>query len=218
MSGMAHVPPPAPADSVAAWRLFATLGIGGAVAGVAIVVAYGLTLPTIERNKAARVRAAVEEVLKAPARFDTLYVAGGALRDAPPAAASEQVFVGYAADGRRVGFAITAAEPGFADVVRLMFGYDPDSRELLGMTVLESKETPGLGDKIEKNRQFVAQFAGVATPLRGVKAGKRSGDPHEVDMITGATISSRTVIRAINRALDRFGPMIDAYLAAELRR
>jgi uncharacterized protein with FMN-binding domain len=44
-----------------------------------------------------------------------------------------------------------------------------------------------------------------------VKAGKSSGDPHDVDMITGATISSRAVIRIINLALTRVGPMIDAY-------
>jgi electron transport complex protein RnfG len=78
------------------------------------------------------------------------------------------------------------------------------------MKVLESKETPGLGDKIEKDQVFVGQFSGAQPPLVGVKKGKRSG-PREVDMITGATISSKAVIRIINNTLRRLGPLVDAY-------
>lgn len=211
----AHAAPPPAVPDVAAWRLFATLGAAGAAAGLLIVVAWTLTQPTIQRNKAERLAAAVTEVLRAPARFDTLYVVDGALRAAPPAGAGapEQVYVGYAADGRRTGFAIDAAEPGFADVVRLIFGYDPAERRVLGLKVLESKETPGLGDKIERDTGFVNQFAGAATPLVGIKPDRATGDPAEVDLITGATISSRAVVRIVNHALARFDPMIQAWLA-----
>ncbi len=212
----AHAAPPPAVPEVAAWRLVATLGVGGAVAGLLIVVVWSLTQPTIQRNKAERLRAAVSEVLRAPARFDTLYVVDGALRRRGargPTAGREQVYVGYAADGRRTGFAIVAAEPGFQDVVRLIFGYDPGDRRVLGMKVLENKETPGLGDKIEKDTGFVGQFAGAATPLVGVKPDRATGAAAEVDMITGATISSRAVIRIINHALERRDPMIRAWLA-----
>jgi uncharacterized protein with FMN-binding domain len=54
----------------------------------------------------------------------------------------------------------------------------------------------------------VAQFGGVATPLQGVKAGAGKGDSAEVDLITGATISSRTVVKIINTALERLGPAL----------
>jgi electron transport complex protein RnfG len=210
-----HAAPAPIAGSPPAWRLFVTLGVAGAVAGLLIVTSFGLTQPTIQRNKAARLQVAVEEVLRAPARFDTLYVAGGALVSARPVGTSadreEPVYVGYDAEGRVVGYAIVAAGAGFADVVRVIFGYDPTTRGLIGFKVLENKETPGLGDKIEKDTVFVGHIARAMTPVRGVKAGKSSGDPHDVDLITGATISSRAVIRIINLALTRFGPMIDAY-------
>jgi electron transport complex protein RnfG len=210
--------PPAPAPDVSPWRLMGTLAGAGGIAGLLIVVSFGLTQPTIERNKAERLAAAVEEVLKAPDHYDTLFVVNGALTPDAPAGANptriEQVYVGYRADGTRIGFAVAAAEPGFQDVIRLIFGYDPESRELLGMKVLESKETPGLGDKIEKDTAFVGQFDGVGTPLVGVKAGRASGDAAEVDLITGATISSRTVVRIINNALTRLTPMLEQYDAA----
>jgi electron transport complex protein RnfG len=209
------------AQSVAAWRLFVTLGVAGALAGLLIVSSYGLTQPTIQRNKAAALQAAVEEVLRAPARFDTLYVAGGALARERPAGVredqAERVFVGYDAQGRVVGYAIDAAGSGFADVIRLIFGYDAAAHRLIGFRVLANKETPGLGDRIEKDTMFVAHLAAAATPVRGVKTGRSTGDPHEVDMITGATISSRAVIRIINLALERYGPVIDAYRAQAAR-
>ncbi|MBI2527144.1 MAG: FMN-binding protein [Candidatus Rokubacteria bacterium] len=205
--------PPAP-DEVKASRLLATLGVGGVVAGVLLVVAFGLTLPTIEANKARELAAAVNEVLRAPARYETLYVVAGALVRKVPDGADpkkvERVYLGYRSDDQRVGFAMVSAEAGFQDFVRVIFGYDPRTKQLLGMKVLESKETPGLGDKIEKDRAFVSQFAEAHVPLIGVKQGKRSG-PREVAMITGATISSKAVIRIINNALQRLGPLVDRY-------
>ena len=213
---MTAPPIPAARPDVPSHRLLLTLGIAGAIAGLAIVFVFRGTQPTILRYKAEQLRLAVFQVLHEPERFDTLYVIDGALITQVPESpdAYEQVFVGY--DGnRRVGFAITAGEPGFQDVIRLIFGYDPDRRAVLGMKVLESKETPGLGDKIEKDSSFVVQFDGAETPLLGIKARDATGDPHEIDMITGATISSRTVIRAINEAMVRLGPMIDDYLGTD---
>ncbi|MDH3590457.1 MAG: RnfABCDGE type electron transport complex subunit G [Planctomycetota bacterium] len=189
-------------------RIIGTLAAAGAFAGFALVFVHQATAPRIARNKAAALERAIREVLHDPASYDTLYFVDGRLtpETAPDAA---RVYRGRDADGKPVGFAIVAARPGFQDTVRLIFGYDPRTRRLLGMRVLESKETPGLGDKIEKDEAFVGQFEGTATPLKGVPAGKRAAD-EEVDMITGATISSRTVIRIINEALARWGPLLEA--------
>lgn len=197
-----------------AGRFLVTLGGAGALAGFAIVAAFLWTEPRIEAHRARALRAAVEEVLKQPDRYDTLYVVDGALAAQLPAGADprryEQVYLGYRG-AAPIGFAVTGAEPGFQDVVRLIFGYDPATRTVIGMRVLESKETPGLGDKIEKDSGFVAEFDRVAVPLVGVKAGRGRGDPAAVDMITGATISSRAVIRIINHRLERLGPLLEGF-------
>ncbi len=208
-------PPAAPAD-VPARRLLVTLAAAGAAAGFLIVVVYGWASPIIERNKARALQAAIQEVLQHPARYDTLYRVGDALAAAPPAGTepktAERVYLGYDAGGRAVGYAIAAGEPGFQDVIELIFGYDPATGRLLGMKVLESRETPGLGDKIEKDSTFVRQFRAALTPLVGVKPDRHTpGDAHQVDMITGATISSRAVIRIINHALERWGPLLAAH-------
>ena len=204
---------------VPSWRLLATLGVAGAVAGLLVVLVQGWAEPRIESYRAAVLQGAIMNVLGGPARYDTLYVTEAGLTRRPPggidADSADRVYLGYDAAGQPIGFAITAAEPGFQDVIRLIFGYEPGSGEVLGMQVLENKETPGLGDKIEKDASFVAEFDGARAPLAGVKAGAGAGDPGEVDMITGATISSRAVIAIINHRLERLDPVLRSYVAEE---
>jgi electron transport complex protein RnfG len=203
-------------EEVSSWRLLLTLGTTGALAGLLIVFVYGATQPRIQAYKAMMLRLAVAEVLGSPARWDTLYVTDGALVLQPPegtdAAGLEMVFLGYNEDDAPVGYAITGGEPGFQDIIDLIFGYDARTATVLGMKVLANKETPGLGDKIVKDSAFVREFRGVETPLVGVKMGRATGAANEIDMITGATISSRTVIKIINNQLERLGPMLEAYL------
>lgn len=207
------------AGEVRSWRLVATLAVAGAVAGVAIVLVHGWAEPRIEAHRAEVLRAAVHEVLGGPASYRELRVLSGAVVEDPPGseAGGDQVWLGLDAAGEPVGFAVAGELPGYQDTVRLIFGYDPGRGEVLGMKVLESKETPGLGDRIQKDAAFVAGFAGAVPPLVGVKPGAGTGDPHEVDTISGATISARTVIEIINRRMAELGPALDAYLAAAAR-
>lgn len=201
-----HIPTPLqggkrPASSV---RLVLSLAAAGAIAGFVIVLVHLWSQPRIQAHQARVLNEAVQEVLGAPEEMATLFLMDGEFTAAPAAdtADLDRIYAGYDADGTLLGVAVVAAEPGFQDIIRLIFGYDPDTGTVLGMKVLESKETPGLGDKIEKDADFVAEFAGVATPLMGVKSGKSTGAPGEVDMITGATISSQAIVDIINNRLD----------------
>lgn len=214
MTGRETPPAPAPAPEAPAWRLTTTLAVAGALAGLMIVVVYQWAEPRIEAYRIRVLHHAIREVLHDPASVDTLYVHHGSVESEPPAGMNprdvERIYVGYDESGAQIGYAIPAERPGFQDIVSLIFGYDAARGEVIGMRVLESKETPGLGDKIIKDSTFVAGFEGVATPLIGVKAGAGEGNPGEVDMITGATISSRTVIAAIDERLAELGPLLEA--------
>ncbi len=201
------------AEPVSTWTMLLTLGGSGAIVGLAIVLIYMWTLPPIERYKAQVLRGAIAEVLHDPARCDTLFLANGALVKQRPAGDPdvpiERVFVGYGADSTPIGYAIATTEVGFSDPIEMIFGYEPKSHTLLGLKILVSKETPGIADKIEKP-VFLSQFAKAVAPLVGVK-GAADASPSNVAMISGATISSRAVIRGINRAIDRWQPLLTAY-------
>jgi len=185
-------------------RLALTLGLAGLISGLALVGIYELTLPRITANRAAALRAAVLKVVPGSKRMQKLVLAGGS------AAVShddkqEGVFAAYDARGNFVGYAIPAQGAGFQDTISLLYGYDPVRRRITGMEVLESRETPGLGDKIFKDETFRAEFTDLAVQPQVVLAKHGEGDePHEVDAITGATISSRAVVKIINQANARW--------------
>jgi len=200
---------------VPSWRLVAMMTAAGALAGLLIVTAYQVTLPRIQHHQGEVMQLAIQEVLKSPARFDTLFLQNGALVKRLPAGVShkgiEKIYLGYDASGKRIGFAVSAAENGFQDLVTLMFGYDAARHRLIAMKVIANKETPGLGDKIEKDQSFVNGFSDAVAPVKGVKSGSNGNGDNDVVMITGATISSRAVIRIINNAIERWQPLMDAY-------
>lgn len=207
--------PPAPTIEVRSWKLVAMMTGAGAIAGWLIVTAYQATLPRIERHKAEVMRAAVQEVLRGPTTFDTLYLSDGTLTRVLPGGtnprALEKIYLGRDAAGRAMGFAISATESGFQEPITVMFGYDAATRQVIAMRVIANKETPGLGDKIEKDSTFVKEFEGARVPLAGIKRGAASAGASDVEMITGATISSRAVIGIINNAIARWQPLMDAY-------
>ena len=206
---------PVVVKDVRSWKLLAMMTGAGAIAGLLIVSAYTLTLPRIERHQGEVMEAAVKEVLKAPASYDTLYLLNGALAKVVPvgmdAKKLEKVYLGRDAAGKRIGFAVSAAENGFQDLVTLMFGYDAAAHKLIAMKVIGNKETPGLGNKIETDSAFVNGFVNAVAPINGVKKDRGKNTPNDVVMITGATISSRAVIRIIDNAIARWQPLMDAY-------
>jgi electron transport complex protein RnfG len=200
-------------------RLVLTLAVAGLLSGLAIVGAYRLTLPAVQRHQAAALRRAVLEVLPGAERMEAWVWRGGVLVEVPAAAKGEAVvYAGLGADGGLVGYAIPAEGAGFQDTIRLLYGFDPSRRRVVGMAVLESRETPGLGDRIYKDERFVAEFADLAVdPEIELVKGEGSA-PQQVDAITGATISSRAVVRILNVAnrewLPRLSPASAAAAAA----
>lgn len=208
------VPPPAPVEEeVSTFRLVATLALAGALAGLLIVLVNQHTKPIIDQYKAEQLQKAVYEVLPGSVRYTTFYLLDDVLTPTLPTAAKQsdfkRVYVGYDTGGQIKGVAVSRGEAGFQDVVQIIFGFDPVTAKLTGMKVLQSKETPGLGDKIFKDQAFVAQFfAAPQTPLKGVKTGMGKGRPGEIDTITGATISSKVVIDIINHAMEEWMPVL----------
>ncbi|MFO7620811.1 MAG: RnfABCDGE type electron transport complex subunit G [Bacteroidales bacterium] len=99
-------------------------------------------------------------------------------------------------DGVLTGYAVnTYTKSGFSGDIRIMAGFKPDGT-INYITVLEHKETPGLGTKMDEPA-FKNQFIGK-NPSDFVLRVNKDGGP--VDAITAATISSRAFCDAVQRA------------------
>ena len=189
-------------------RMLLTLGFAGMLSGATLVGVFNVTGPRIERNRAEALERAVYEVLPDAVSRAPFVVRDGVVVElenpGPGIPKEEAVYAGYDAAGNRIGFAIPAEGGGFQDTIRLIYGVDPVTRTVVGMRVLESKETPGLGDKIIKDMSFVGAFDDVAADPELVATKKGATLPNEIDAISGATISSIAVVNIINNSNSRW--------------
>ncbi len=97
-------------------------------------------------------------------------------------------------------FVVTARD-GYSGPIRILLGVEADGT-VTGLRILEHRETPGLGDKIEVTRSdWVRQFEGrsLADPLPDGWAVKVDGG--QFDQLTGASVTPRAVIKAVRETL-----------------
>lgn len=197
--------------------LTAMVGIG-VMCALLIVLTYEGTRERISTLRAAALQEAIFRVVPGITATETWQrdASGVFVRTENPDVTQPQIFTGYNEAGELVGFAIEASGQGYADVIRILYGYDPFSQKIIGFQVLESKETPGLGDKIEKDPAFLANFEGLDVSLNeagndlshevvATKAGEKE-QPWEIDGITGATISSRAIADIIDKSASEVHP------------
>lgn len=217
----AAVPAPEMPSSV---RLILTLGLIAMMSGLFIVLTFQITKPMIEKNEQEFLERAVGAVLPevTDRNFYLLEESGMSLLD-PSESSKANVIAGYDAQGTLVGLAMKGEAKGYSDVVEILYGYDPKTENVIGTKVLKSTETPGLGDKVSSDPDFLYNFdpenenggldaslnaAGeVANPIKTVKNGKKE-NPWEIDGISGATITSTAVGNALQESTGRLLPLL----------
>jgi electron transport complex protein RnfG len=108
-------------------------------------------------------------------------------------------------DGKPSAIILRATAPdGYSGAIQLLIGIQADGR-LAGVRVLNHRETPGLGDKIELAKSaWIRSFNGksLSDPDADGWAVKR--DRGEFDQFAGATITPRAVVKAVHKALQYF--------------
>jgi electron transport complex protein RnfG len=165
----------------------------------------------IEANRARALRKAVFKVVPGSSALQRLEHRDGKLVAVTDDSDGQAIYGAYDDGGRFLGYAIPSQGVGFQDVIRLIYGFDPAKRHVVGLEILESKETPGLGDKIFKDAAFQENFRAleVSPEIVLVKKTTKSA-ANEVDGISGATISAKAVVKILNAGNKEWLPRIPA--------
>lgn len=211
MSNSLNVPMPSPTASS---KMILTLGLVATLSGFLVVMVFQLTRAAIEENKRIAIERAVFQVVPAGAVTRKTFVVNkdGIQQDGDGII----VYAAYNDNSELLGIAVESAAQGYADLVRIIYGYNPECECVTGFKVIKMAETPGLGDKIIKDNNFLQNFEALDTRLNAegtalanvivtVKHGKKK-HPWQIDSISGATISSRAVGKAINDSVKRLLP------------
>ena len=201
-----------------AWEMYrAIVGIGAFCALVIVGVFQG-TAARIADNQARFLAGAIAEVLPVTARTVAVDLVDGRLMatDEPPAL---PVFLSFDEDGALAGAVLTGQGMGYQDNIRVLYAYSFDAQAITGLKVLDSKETPGLGDRVEVEPHFIANFESLdarlnaagdalANPIVTVKQGEKT-EPWQIDGITGATITSDAIGNILNDSANAWVPMLE---------
>ena len=164
------------------------------VVGIALAAVNIKTMPRIEANKAAAENAARTKVLPDMAGEYEKKNDGSDL----------SYWIGYIDKEKTEigGFIFTAKGTGYSSTIEIMVGVDIHGK-IAGVKILSQQETPGLGAKAveihrgESEPWFTRQFKGKSVE-DDIKVTKDGGN---IDAITGATITSRTITTSINTGL-----------------
>lgn len=215
-------PPPGPQTSSAA--MIRTLGLVATLCGILIVSAYQGTLSAVTANKRIALERAVFKVIPGAATMKEFVAGSAGIQPAGGAVAEGAVkfYAAYDAAGQLKGVAAEAAAPGYADVVRILYAYSPEKQAVTGIGVIAMRETPGIGDKIITDADFLRNFdaldarlnadlSALANAIRVVKHGSKQ-NPWEIDAISGATVTSKAVGKGINDSAQRLLPRLVPHL------
>lgn len=211
-------PPTGPATTSAA--MIATLGLVATLCGILIVSAYQGTLSAVTANKRIVLERAVFRVIPGAARMKTFYASSAGIvpADGPQPEGGVTFHAAYDRAGQLKGIAAEGASVGYADVVRVLYAYDPARQAIVGFGVVSQRETPGIGDKIITDPAFLKNFESLdarlaadmkalAHAVKTVKHGSKN-QPWQIDAISGATVTSKAVGKGINDSAQRLLPLL----------
>jgi electron transport complex protein RnfG len=169
---------------------------------------YEFTKGPIQVSKIAKQQNAIKDVL--PAAFDHL----AEPVKIPDGAENIVVYKAYDAKNEFIGAAVeSSSNNGFAGKIVIMVGFDKEGN-IVNYSVLEQKETPGLGTKMvdwfktDKGNQSII---GKNPAIANLTVSKDGG---EVDAITASTISSRAFLFSVRNAYHAFSINKDEAVAA----
>lgn len=108
-------------------------------------------------------------------------------------------------EGETTGYIFPATAPdAYSGDIDMLIGMNTEG-EVLGVRVVEHKETPGLGDKVDlKKSDWILSFAGKSLRNPRPSGWAVTKDGGEFDGFTGATITPRAVVNRVRSVLEHF--------------
>jgi len=208
-------------------KMIATMALVASICGVLIVGAFEGTQDAIAENKRIMLERAVFKVLPGAASVREYAATSAGIQPLAAGAALPEggvkFYAAYDQAGVLKGVAAEAAGKGYADVVRVLYGYDAERQVIIGIGVVSMRETPGIGDKIITDQAFLknfealdvrvnAELTALANAVKVVKHGSKT-DPWQIDAIAGATVTSKAVGRGINDSAQKLMPLLVPHIA-----
>jgi Na+-translocating ferredoxin:NAD+ oxidoreductase subunit G len=208
-------------------KMITTMVLVSTICGVLIVGAFESTQDAIAKNNRIKLEQGVFKVLPGAASMREYAATTAGVQPLTTGATMPEggvkFYAAYDQAGALKGIAAEASGKGYADAVRVLYGYDVQCQCIIGIDVVSMRETPGIGDKIITDKAFLknfetldvrvnAEMTALANAVKVVKHGTKS-NPWQIDAIAGATITSKAVGRGINDSAQKLLPKLVPHIA-----
>lgn len=193
----------------------ATLGVIAALCTTLVALTFAVTEERIEANEQAWLERSLQPALSG-LFFDSGVTESMVTIPPPhdlPGSEAAIVYRVYAETSPVAALFVVSARDGYAGPIRLLVGIDIQGA-VTGVHVLEHRETPGLGDRVESDKSdWVRQFdeRSLIDPMIKGWAIKRDGG--QFDQLTGASVTPRAIVKAIKETLLYFDSHRDEIFA-----
>ena len=189
------------------WKNGVTLAVIAAICTSLVAITWQLTAERIEVNKREWLERSLQPAL-AGLFFDSSVTESMLMIPPPhelPGSGTAIIYRVYAGEKPVAALFVVSARDGYAGPIRLLIGIAMDGT-VTGVRVLEHRETPGLGDKIETTKSdWVLQFDGLSLQDPEPARWALKGDGGDFDQLTGASVTPRAVVNAVRETLTYFG-------------
>ncbi len=193
-----------------------TLATIAAVCTALVAFTYQLTDERIAANEQAWLEQSLKPAL-AGLFFDSGVSESRITIPAPhelPGSGDAIVYRVYAGEAPAGALFVVSARDGYAGAIRLLVGVDIEGA-VSGVHVLEHRETPGLGDRVETGKSdWALQFIGRSLGDPATDGWKIRRDGGEFDQLTGASVTPRAIVKAVRQTLEYYAANEAAIFAA----
>ena len=199
------------------WPGATILAILAAVCSALVALTHAVTAPRIAANEQAWLERSLEPVLQGVA-YDGALSESTIVLEPPhglPGPDPVTIYRVYAGGEPVAALFVVAPRDGYAGTIRLLIGVAKTGK-LTGVRVLSHRETPGLGDQIEVSKSdWILDFTGRSLGDPPGPAWTIRGDGGAFDQMTGASITSRSVVKAVRDTLLYFDENREHVFAGE---
>ncbi len=184
-------------------RTLLIVGVVAAAAAFMVSASHEFSRDRIAANERARLIASLNSVLDPNLRSHDLSTVRLSVTDRDLLGDDEPIDVFVAMDEHTPAAVVFAsvAPDGYNAAIRMLIGVSPGGA-LTGARVVSHRETPGLGDAIDAAKsRWILQFDGLTLAMPPLPMWAVDKDDGQFDSITGATVTSRAVVKGVKNTL-----------------
>lgn len=173
-----------------------TLFVIAAFVAVLLAFANYFTAPVIQKSAQNRLNQSLNSLMNDAVRFENVTDQLAVVDFMVPVLAA---YRGVDQNEVEVGYCIHIAPKGYSNEIEMMVAIDGEGI-VRGTRILSISDTPGVGMKVQSDEEFQNSVIGRSNPINIVKIAPDG--PNDVQVISGATVSSTAYLNGVNTAID----------------